>query len=271
MIQEPATVIAPAPSAVRDRCSLGDSCPTKLKCQLARECLPQVTPDPHAKFAWANAICALFALVGVIGLMQPLFVLPAKAVQKPVLQATLFNPPPPAPVSQPTAANNVTAPADSQPVPVETPAIVPAVAPMSSEVTFAVPVDGPVRLVAAQYAPPPPANLKPVSAPASNYGQPGGNGSSGPGPQAFTPSAGDGGYYPRPEKYPTLAQQRGWQGTVMLDVSVNVRGKPYLVSVAESSRYRILDNEALEWVKNNWQFPVGPERRYLVPFVYKLK
>jgi TonB family protein len=268
--QEPTKVVVPAQAAGRERCTLAEECPTRLTCELARECLPQDGPDPNAKFAWANAICALFAVIGVIGIFQPLFVLPVKATAKLDIVPVLFNPPPPSPPAAQATPNNTAAAQNDLSEPVETPTIIPAVTPMSAQVTFAVPVEGPVRLVAAQYAAPPPAKLKQPAAPPTD-GTPGGTGSNAGAPEVFDSTLGDGGSYPRPERYPQLAMQRNWQGKVMLDVFVDVRGNPASVNVAESSGYRILDNDALEWVKQNWHFPIGRERRYLVPFVYKLK
>lgn len=264
--QEPTKVVVPAEIAGRDRCTLADSCPTRLTCELARECLPQDAPDPNLKFAWANAICALFAIIGVIGIFQPLFVLPVKAAPlKSDLVPVLFNPPPPQP-PQSVAQNNAATPENSTTEPVETPEVIPAVTPMNAQITFAVPVEGPVRVVAAKYAEAPPAKLSRPAAPPVSNSNPGGSGAA----VEFNPTEGDGGTYPRPDRYPSLAQQRGWQGKAILNVRVDVRGIPSEVTIAESSGYRILDNDALEWVKRKWRFPAGPERLFLVPFVYKL-
>ncbi|MCD6050796.1 MAG: energy transducer TonB, partial [Verrucomicrobia bacterium] len=246
---EPIKIIVKAPPASADRCALGDACPTRLTCELARQCLPQDGPDPNLKFAWANAICALFVIIGVMGIFQPLFVLPIKASPPKVdTIPVLFNPPPPQP-PQSLAQNNAATPENSTAEPIETPEIVPAVTPMNAQITFAVPVEGPVRLVAAKYAEAPPVKLsRPVAPPVSDS-KPGG--SSGPAVE-FNPTPGDGGTYPRPSKYPPLAHERGWQGKAMIEVLVDVRGNPVQVTVAESSGYKILDNDALECVKKRW-------------------
>jgi len=251
--QEPTKVVVPAQAAGRERCTL------------VAECLPLDAPDPNAKFAWANAICALFAVIGVIGIFQPLFVLPVKATAKLDLVPVLFNPPPPQP-PQSQAQNNATTPENSTTEPVATPEVIPAVTPMNAQITFAVPVEGPVRVVAAKYAEAPPAKLSRPAAPPVSNSNPGGSGAA----VEFNPTEGDGGTYPRPDRYPSLAQQHGWQGKAILNVRVDVRGIPSEVTIAESSGYRILDNDALEWVKRKWRFPAGPERLFLVPFVYKL-
>ncbi len=246
---------------------MAEECPTRLTCELARECLPQDGPDPNAKFAWANAICALFAVIGVIGIFQPLFVLPVKATAKLDIVPVLFNPPPPSPPAAPAAPNNTAAAQNDLSEPVETPAIIPAVTPMSAQVTFAVPVEGPVRLVAAQYAAPPPAKLKQPAAPPTDNGKPGGTGNAGDSVE-FKPSAGDGGYYPWPKDYPRGAS-RSWRGPVTLAVYVNTLGRPTNVSVASSSGHEIFDDHALAWLKKYWRWPAGPERAYTVDFKYE--
>lgn len=58
--------------------------------------------------------------------------------------------------------------------------------------------------------------------------------------------------------YPGVAQQRGWQGTVMLKVHVLASGRPDHVGLASSSGHESLDDAALEAV-TNWRFT--PARR----------
>jgi TonB family protein len=268
--QEPTKAVRPVENAGLDGRALVEGCPTRLTGELARESLPQDTPDPNAKFAWANAICALFAIIGVVGIFQPLFVLAAPAMtKKPFIVPVLFNPPPPQPtVSQAVASDS--APQENSPEPVELPDLVPAVTPMNAQVAFAVPVEGPVRLVAAKYAVPPPAKLKPVQAPPANNGKPGGGSGNVVGDAvAFEATLGDGGVYPKPP-YPTWANRAGVQGDVMLEVYVTSAGVAHSITVSQTTGSRSLDNYTLEWVKKRWRFPVGPERRYLVPFSYKL-
>lgn len=61
-----------------------------------------------------------------------------------------------------------------------------------------------------------------------------------------------------PPTYPGVAQQRGWQGTVLLKVHVLASGRPDHVGLASSSGHGSLDEAALEAV-TNWQF--APARR----------
>ena len=56
-----------------------------------------------------------------------------------------------------------------------------------------------------------------------------------------------------PPAYPSVAQQRGWQGTVLLRVHVLANGRPDHVGLASSSGHASLDDAALEAV-TCWRF-----------------
>jgi protein TonB len=60
---------------------------------------------------------------------------------------------------------------------------------------------------------------------------------------------------PKPT-YPPLARRRGWEGTVILLVTVNVLGESEKVRVLKSSGHKILDKSALKTVKK-WIFTPG--------------
>lgn len=57
---------------------------------------------------------------------------------------------------------------------------------------------------------------------------------------------------PKPE-YPRLAKSRGWQGKVLLRVQVTADGHSADISVQQSSGHELLDEAAVEAVKN-WSF-----------------
>lgn len=59
--------------------------------------------------------------------------------------------------------------------------------------------------------------------------------------------------------YPAVARRRNYQGTVILDVLVDRRGRAVQVKVAESSGHGILDRSALQSVRR-WRFE--PARRF---------
>lgn len=62
----------------------------------------------------------------------------------------------------------------------------------------------------------------------------------------------------RPPRYPELARQRGWQGTVLLRLSINESGQVTDVEIARTSGYELLDAEAVTTVRQ-WQ--AAPARR----------
>jgi periplasmic protein TonB len=57
----------------------------------------------------------------------------------------------------------------------------------------------------------------------------------------------------RPPDYPEQARKHGWQGMVLLEVSINMRGEPTAIKVKEGSGFTILDEAAAKAVKQ-WRF-----------------
>jgi protein TonB len=53
--------------------------------------------------------------------------------------------------------------------------------------------------------------------------------------------------------YPKIAQRRGWEGTVLLEVDVSENGRPRSVKVIGSSGRQLLDQAALRDVQS-WLF-----------------
>ena len=56
-----------------------------------------------------------------------------------------------------------------------------------------------------------------------------------------------------PPKYPYLAKQKGWEGTVLLNVDVDKAGKPLRITLEQSSGHQVLDDAAFKALKK-WQF-----------------
>ena len=79
-----------------------------------------------------------------------------------------------------------------------------------------------------------------------------------------------------PPKYPILARRRGYEGTVVLRVLVDVQGKVKTLQIVESSGHRILDRAALAAVKK-WGFEPGSRGKekvgmwVKVPIKFQLK
>lgn len=76
--------------------------------------------------------------------------------------------------------------------------------------------------------------------------------------------------------YPKIAQMRGWQGEVVLELQLSQDGQLTSSKVIRSSGFDVLDSESLEMVKRASPFPVPPEilknRSFniLVPIRFKL-
>ncbi|CAD5110171.1 energy transducer TonB [Zestomonas carbonaria] len=96
--------------------------------------------------------------------------------------------------------------------------------------------------------PPPPKPVEPPPAPPKEVAPPP------PAPAPVIPPSANAGYLrnPAPE-YPSLAQRRGWEGTVLLRVHVLANGKPSDIQVQTSSGRDVLDQAAIRAVKR-WSF-----------------
>ena len=77
-------------------------------------------------------------------------------------------------------------------------------------------------------------------------------------------------------QYPRIAQRAGLQGTVLLEVSIDARGRVLSVEVRRSSGHRVLDRDAVESVRSLGALPAPPrevawgERTVSVPVTYRL-
>lgn len=70
----------------------------------------------------------------------------------------------------------------------------------------------------------------------------------------LTKASADAGYLRNPApRYPDFAQERGWEGTVILNVHVLANGKPKTVEVKQSSGRKVLDDSAVQAVRR-WSF-----------------
>ena len=75
-----------------------------------------------------------------------------------------------------------------------------------------------------------------------------------PAPAPVTPASANAAYLKNPApQYPSLAQRRGWEGTVLLRVQVLASGKPGEIQIQKSSGRQQLDDAALAAVKR-WSF-----------------
>ena len=79
------------------------------------------------------------------------------------------------------------------------------------------------------------------------------------------------------KKYPKIAQMRQWHGEVLLNIEIDPQGNLVKADILEESRYKILNNEAIDMVKRASPFPQPPEElrlknfTVLVPISFKLE
>ena len=91
-------------------------------------------------------------------------------------------------------------------------------------------------------APPAPAHAAPPAPPA-------------PPVERVTPPSASAGYLHNPAPdYPSIAEEEGWSGRVVLKVHVLANGRPDSVGVQKSSGHEVLDQAAVRTVKSSWHF-----------------
>lgn len=79
------------------------------------------------------------------------------------------------------------------------------------------------------------------------------------------------------KQYPKIAQMRGWQGLIIIELQLNPQGGLIYSQIKKSSGYDVLDQEALEMIKRASPFPQPPEAlrtknfTVLVPISFKLE
>ena len=61
------------------------------------------------------------------------------------------------------------------------------------------------------------------------------------------------------KQYPRIAQTRGWEGDVLLDLKLDGNGKVLSATIRQGSGYEALDKQALEMVRKASPFPAPPE------------
>jgi len=225
----------------------------QLSDDLARLCLPSEFKDSYRKLAWVDSICALFLMIGLLGINPP------KIVQRPLtppqeIVPVIFTPPEEQLKPQPTI-KLAEEPQETHEAPIEAPPIPTVVAANAPNVAFAVPVEGPVAIAPmSRAAPPPPVTQAPPAQ-----------------PKKFVPGQGEGGSFPWPTSYPREALEQRLQGTVTLYVEVDPQGLPVKVEIKDSSHYFVLDRYAVQWVKGHWRWLPGENRYYYVPFQFTLQ
>jgi len=224
----------------------------QLSDDLARLCLPQEWRDSCRTLAWVNSVCALFLVVGLVGLK------PQKVIHRPLKEVAEITPQIYTPPEEPVKPNEDIKP-DEPDQPQDTPEDTPQVAPLvaaadPATVAFAVPVKGAVAVAnAAQLPTAPPRETH--TAPTR--------------PTVFVQGSEAGAVTPSPA-YPETAQRRQIQGTVYVEIKVDESGAIATAEIQKSSGSTVLDEAAIEVVKRRWHFPPGHAQWLVWPCTFKL-
>jgi TonB family protein len=138
------------------------------------------------------------------------------------------------------------------------PAAVPVAEP-SSAIAFAIPVEGPVRIVAADQA----AHTR-YAAPANAVG----TGTAAPAVQTLVFGQGEG-RQPAPE-YPPRALNAGQEGAVVVRLLVGANGRVEQAEAVQPSAWPLLNDAAVRTVRAYWRFSRGAVRAYEVVIRFQL-
>lgn len=197
---------------------------------------------------------------------QPVKSLPIVPPEIPPMTIEFSRPAPPVVEPPPPPPQPVTPVVEPPPVQDELAVKPPPPKPLPKPRPVAKPVPKPAPK-AVQPLPAPPQPTAPVAAPAPPAP---------PAPAPVTPASANAAYLKNPApEYPSLAQRRGWEGTVLLRVQVLASGKPGEIQIQKSSGREALDQAALSAVKR-WSFvpakqgEVAQEGWVSVPIDFKI-
>jgi protein TonB len=205
----------------------------------------------------------IFVAVGLFGMAFPYpKPAPPPPVEKPIvaqkievqLTEDISEPDPAPPATQvlaPTPPETIAQPQLPTPIPVAEP---------SPAIAFALPVEGPTRVVeaaAAAFAAPVITNTAPATTQSS------------PPVQRLTFGQGEG-RQPAPD-YPVSAMQAGQEGTVTVRFVVQENGRVLSAEASQPCRWPLLNSAAVGAVQRRWRFRPGAIRLYEVPIRFQLE
>ena len=81
----------------------------------------------------------------------------------------------------------------------------------------------------------------------------------------------------RQKRYPRIAQMRGWQGEIIIDLKIDGQGNLIKAKIKQGSKFKILDTEGMNMVKRASPFPKPPKEleskifNVIVPISFKLQ
>ena len=211
----------------------------ELKDELARLCLTTARREPERKLAWVNSVCILFLLIGIFGARQGVIAIkpvpPIREAVPVVVQPAVLPP-------------QAVAPKPEQPQQNNQPRVLVAL-PNAPDVNFGIPSAGTLVVPAALAS-------APQVAPAR---------------MGSLFNTGAGGERPEPP-YPSIAEQTGEQGTVVLLLAGDDAGNVVSVEVKISSGFPVLDYATMDFIKRHWRLPTDSGTRlFQTSITYKLQ
>lgn len=81
----------------------------------------------------------------------------------------------------------------------------------------------------------------------------------------------------RQKRYPRIAQMRGWQGEIIINLKIDGQGNLIKAKIKKGSGFKILDTEGMNMVKRASPFPKPPKEleskifNVIVPISFKLQ
>lgn len=230
------------------------------------------------------ALCISITLHILFAFVVPNIELPEEKKDEPLTVQLAPKPAQPQPVAapEPVPETPPPPPVEKRPEPVKKPDIKPKPVPAPSPIAEPPPAD----TAPAEATPQPPAVItaepKPEAKPAFTAPPPP------PEPQKAAPAQPDldaarsqyGNLLAREiakhKQYPRIAQMRGWEGEVTLELQLDSNGNLTSSKIAKGSSFEALDKQALEMVKKASPFPLPPDAlrgrsfTILVPVSFKL-
>jgi protein TonB len=89
------------------------------------------------------------------------------------------------------------------------------------------------------------------------------------GPILLLPGIGEGAQ--KMPRYPRLARERGQEGEIRAEITVDKNGRMTDVRLSSPCRWELLNREVLRVIREEWRFSHGEERRYTMTFQFLLR
>ena len=211
---------------------------------LTRLCVGKDEDRPMRHLAWVGSVCALFLAVGLVGFGLSPLQTSAPKVREQIVPVVFIAPEQPSAPKISSAVIPTINPKTSAPVP-----HVASVAGVTGPAIMTVPMEVATKLPADP--------LSQLDAAVEHV---------------FTrlnPATGTN-YMPQPA-YPEIAQRHGYQGKVVVNFTVAASGEVVEAEVGRGSGFKMLDDAAVEVIRNRWRFGPGEVRYHFVDIIFQLK